>query len=891
MTLWLFRRALALYPRDFQRDFAAQMEQVFCDRCRRARTRQGWPGVAVLLAREVFNVTRHAIAERWSASGISAGRPRGRGQRERKGENVLENFLRDIGYTMRTLARAPGFSAIVIGTLSLAIGANTAIFSVVKTVLLTPPPFDSPEQLVMVWEQNFPRSRARNVVNPQNFTAWRERNQLFEDMAATFTSSRNLTGEGDPQRVRVSLVTTELFSLLRAGPLMGRVFVPDEIEPGNNLVVVLGHGFWQRQFGADVDVIGRPLMLNAEAYEIIGVMPADFDYPEETELWTPLALGDRWRSHGGRFHEAIARLNPGVTARQAQAEMDGIARGLVEERPDFNTGWGVNVVPLQEQIAGGIRPALLVMLGAVLFVLLIACANVANLLLCRAAGRSKEIAIRAALGAGRGRLVRQLLTESGVLTAASLLLGLGLAYGAIQALVSFAPGDIPRLDLIQIDVPVLGFSLALAAFTGMAFGLVPALHVSKTDVQSSLKEGGRTSAGSSGHHRLRSGLVVTEIAMALVLLVGAGLLIRSFQRLLEVDLGFDSRNVWTASVQLPGARYPTGTQQIAFFDQVIDGIEQLPQVEAASAISYLPLGGLGSATSYTADDRPPPPDGQAPVADVRAVHHNYFATMRIPVLQGRVFDGTEREDAEVFPIVISQAMAQTMWPEQDPIGKTITMPWGVDMHGEVIGVVADVRHMGLETAPRSKIYWSNTQFQFPFMFFVARTNVDPIGITAAAKEQVWIVDPDIPVSNIRTMDDRLGSSNAQRRFNMQLLGAFAAVALILACVGIYGVMSYSVAQRSHELGLRMALGAQPTQLRKMVLGKGMLLTTVAVGFGLAVAFGVTRAMTSLLFGVSAVDPVTFIGVALLLTGVAMAACWLPAHRATRVDPIVALRSE
>jgi putative ABC transport system permease protein len=344
-------------------------------------------------------------------------------------------------------------------------------------------------------------------------------------------------------------------------------------------------------------------------------------------------------------------------------------------------------------------------------------------------------------------------------------------------------------------------------------------------------------------------------------------------------------------VHLPGARYPTGTQQVAFFNQVIDGIEQLPQVEAASAISFLPLDGLGAATSYTADDRPPPPDGQTPGADVRAVHHNYFTTMRIPVLKGRVFDGTEREDAEVFPIVISQAMAQTMWPEQEPIGKAITMPWAVDMHGEVIGVVADVRHMGLETAPRSKIYWSNTQFQFQFTTFVARTNVDPIGITAAAKEQVWIVDPDIPVSNIRTMDDRLGSSNAQRRFNMQLLGAFAAVALILACVGIYGVMSYAVAQRSHELGLRMALGAQPTQLLKMVIGKGMLLTAVAVGFGLAVAFGVTRAMTSLLFGVSAVDPVTFIGVALLLTGVAMAACWLPARRATRVDPIVALRSE
>jgi putative ABC transport system permease protein len=887
--MWIYLRLLALYPPDFRRAFAPEMVEVFRQRCLRARATRGRLGLGLLLVREVPNLLANVVSQRFGAGPDGLVQEPAE-QPERKGDTVFENLLRDLRFAFRSLGRTPGFTAIVVGTLALGIGANVAIFSVVKVVLLTPPPYESPEQLVMVWEQNLPRNSERNVVNPQNFTAWRDRNDVFEEMVAWSPRSVNMTGDGDPQRVRLALITTELFSLLRVSPMMGRVFAPEEIEPGNHRVVVLGHGFWQRQYGGVPAVIGTSITLNDLSHEIVGIMAEGFDFPERTDMWAPFALGNAWRTAGGRFHMAIGRLRDGVTIERAQAEMSAIGQVLSEERPDFNTGWGVNLVPLQEQIAGGIRPALLVMLGAVVFVLLIACANVANLLLGRAAGRGKEIAIRSALGAGRGRLIRQLLTESAVLTAASLLLGVGLAYSAVTALINFGPSDIPRLGQVRIDLPVLAFSLGIGGLTALTFGLVPAVTASKTDMQSSLKEGGRM-LGATGHHRLRSALVVTEISMAFVLLVGAGLLIRSFQRLLEVDLGFEERNVLSASVQLPGARYPTGTSQVAFFNEVTDRLAEIPQVETASAISYLPLGGQGSATSFTADDRPTPPDGQWPVADVRAVHHDYFATMRIPILQGRGFDGREREDADMFPIVITEAMANALWPDQSPIGKTLSMPWGSVMHGEVIGVAADVRHMGLESTPRSMIYWSHNQFPNSFMTFVLRTTIDPLDVTVALREQVWAVDANLPISNIRTMEDRLGSSNAQRRFNMTLLGVFAGVAVILACVGIYGVMSFAVAQRTHELGLRMALGARPADVLRMVIGSGMTLALIAVVTGLAVAFGVTRAMTSLLFQVSALDPVTFIGVAVLLSAIAMAACWVPARRATKVDPIVALRNE
>jgi putative ABC transport system permease protein len=803
---------------------------------------------------------------------------------------MVEHLVKDIRYAVRTLARAPGFTATVVGTLALGIGANTAIFSVVHAVLLTPPPYESPGELVMVWEQFLPRNRTQNVISPRNFRAWQEQNEAFSGIAAMFESGRNLTGEGDPQVVSVGFVSTNLFEILGVRPLLGRVLRPEEMNPANSRVVVLDFGFWQRQFGADPNVLGRTLTLQDASYQIVGIMPEGFDFPSEPDMWSPLALSPpNWESTG-RFLTSVARLRPGVNVVQAQASMDGLAARLTEQWPNANDGWGINLVPLQEQVAGGIRPALLVLLGAVGVVLLIACANVANLLLGRAAVRGKEMAIRSALGAGQSRLMRQLLTESAVLTALAVGVGLVVAHAAVSALGAFGPSDIPRLDAIGLNGRVLGFTLAIAGFTGMAFGLMPALHLSKSDAQSALKVGGKTSGGSSSH-RLRGLLVVAEISLALVLLVGAGLLIRSFQRMLDVELGFEPDGVLSMEVQLPSARYNTATRWVQFFSDVIDRIETLPQVEAASAISFLPLDGLGSATSFTVDDLPVPAPADRPVADVRAVHHDFFSAMGITLLQGRWFDGTEREDAEMLPIVISKSMADRFWPNVNPLGKTIAMPWNGLMHGEVVGVVGDVRHMGLETTPRSKIYWSHRQFPYSFMSVIVRTNVDPMNVLPAVQEQLWALDPQLPVSDVRTMDERLGATYAQRRFNMWLLGGFAAVALILACVGIYGVMSYAVAQRTHELGLRIALGATPGEVLRVVVGKGLALTLGAVAVGLVVAFAVTRMMASLLFEVGALDPLTFLSVAVLLSGVAVAACWMPARKATRVDPMVALRTE
>ncbi len=500
------------------------------------------------------------------------------------------------------------------------------------------------------------------------------------------------------------------------------------------------------------------------------------------------------------------------------------------------------------------------------------------------------MAIRIALGAGRARLVGQLLTESAVLTSAAMLAGLLVAFVAVRVLVAFGPADIPRLDAIGLEGPVLAFAAAIAAFTGMAFGLVPALHLSKSDAQTQLKEGGKTSAVPGGQ-RVRGLLVVTEIALAMVLLIGAGLLVRSFQRLLDVDVGFDPNQVLSVEVQLPSARYPNPTAQVAFFNEAVSRMAALPQVESASLISFLPLDGLGSATNFLVDELPEPARADWPVADMRAVHHNYFATMGIPLIRGRAFDGTEREDAEVLPIVISKSMADRFWSDENPIGKTITMPWNGLMHGEVIGVVADVLHQGLASTPRSKIYWSHQQFLYNFTSFVVRTNVDPMDALPVIQEQIWALDPRLPLSDIRTMGERLGASHAQRRFNVLLLGAFAAVAVILACVGIYGVISYAVSQQMRELGLRIALGATPGDVLRMVVGQGLALTGAAVAIGLVAAFGVTRTMSSLLFQISSLDPLTFSGVAVLLSAVAIAACWLPARRATKVDPMVALRTE
>ncbi len=888
----VFLLLLRLFPSDFRERFGADMQEVFRLRLARAEMTGSRMGIAGFLGREVLDMSRAAWRER--RSGVADGERLERRSSSIPFGRMLPMLLRDVRYAIRTLWSSPGFSLVVVLTLALGIGANTAIFSVVNAVLLEPLPYPDPDRLTMVWERNYPRGVERNVVNLANFLDWKEQSTSFEDMAAFYRGSGNLTGDGEPERVVVTYTHPRFFSVLGTPPWRGRVWNDSDGEPGAAPSAALSHAFWLRRFGADPDVIGRSVLIDGTSVTVVGIMPSHLDFPQGTEMWVPWTVGEQWRVRSGRFASVVARLRPDVTFQQAQVEMDGLGRRLEDAYPDFNGGWGISVVRLQDQIAGDVGPALLVMLGAVGVVLLIACANVANLLLGRASARSKELAIRAALGAGRSRIVQQLLTEAGVLTAVSALVGLTAAVGAIEALVALSPGNIPRLEELTVDARLIAFSVGVTAFTGIAFGVLPAFHAARADLQSTLRSGGRTASGAGmgrGRHRWRSALVVAEISLALVLLIGAGLLTRSFTRLLNVDLGFQPEGVLSARVQLSSSAYPEDAQQLTFFRELTSRLSERPGIVSASAISFLPLGGRGAGTSFHANDRPVPPQAERPVADVRAVQPLYFRTMGIAVQRGRTFDGTERPGAEVRPVVINEEMVRRLWPGEDPIGKRITMPWDGDLIGEVIGVVADVRHQGLETPVRSTVYWSHAQFPYSFMAIVVRAERDPRGLAGVVREEIWALDPEVPVSDIRTMEDRFGASVAQRRFNLLLLSTFAAVAVLVAAVGIYGVMSFAVTQRSHEMGLRIALGAKPAAVMRRILGQGLLLTAGAVGLGLLIALAVTRTIESLLFSVSATDPLTFAAVAVGLVAVAMVACLIPARRATRADPMMVLRSD
>jgi putative ABC transport system permease protein len=605
-----------------------------------------------------------------------------------------------------------------------------------------------------------------------------------------------------------------------------------------------------------------------------------------------LNTGVDYRAISGRYLRAVARLKPGVGLSQARAEMELIAGRLEQSYRDFNAGWGANVFLLQEEVVGDIRPALLVLLGAVGFVLLIACANVANLLLARAATRQKELALRTALGASRGRLIRQLLNESLLLGVIGGTAGLFLAYWAIELLIKFNPGNIPRLEEVALDGRVLAFTLAVSVLTGLIFGAVPAFQASKPDLNESLKEGGRSSAGGAGHRRVRSIFVVSEVALALVLLVGAGLMIRSFIKLSQVDPGFNPDNLLTARVLLPGSKYGDNPKRAAFFQQAVERIETIPGVQAAGAISWLPLVGLGSATSFWVDGRPEPPPGEKPVTDVRVITPGFFAAMGIPLIKGRIFD---EHDTAQSPrvLIINETLAREFFPDEDPIGKRLIISWDRPaLPDEIIGVVGDVRLTGVDGQVRPAIYWPHArQSSYSAMAFAVRTTSDPLAVAGSFVSEIRAIDPEQPVADIRTMEEVVSTSISRPRFNMLLLGLFAGVALVLSAVGIYGVMAYSVNQRTHEIGIRMALGARSTDVLRLIVGQGMVLALAGVAVGLAGAFFLTGLMASLLFGVTATDPWTFAGISLLLAGVAFLACYIPARRATKVDPMVALRYE
>ena len=818
---------------------------------------------------------------------------------EVRGGGMLEALLQDVRFGARMLFKHKAFTVIAVVTLALGIGANTAIFSVVETVLLRSLPYRHADRVVLVWENNRLRSRPHNVVNPGNFLDWREQSKSFDEMAAFVDQRYNLTGAGEPEEIASQVATPNLFQLLGADAALGRTFTPEDVKAGREDIAVISHGLWQRRFGGAPDIIGKNITLNGTSVSVIGVMPPDFKWfikensltGKPAEIWQPLVLSAQNAARRGRFMSTVARLAPGVPLKQAQVEMDAIAGRLEAQYPDANKGWGASVVPLRDQLAGEIKPALLVLLGAVGFVLLIACVNVANLLLARAATRHKEIAIRTALGAGRLRIIRQLLTESVLLALLGGAFGLLLSRWCVDALVALSPPNLIGAGQVGINLPVLGFTLAVSLLTGVVFGLVPALEVSRLNLSESLKESSRGNVGSPRGRRVRDALVVAEIGLAMVLLVGAGLMIRSFMQLQAVNPGFDAANLLTMRMLLPATKYPDDAKKVDFFRQVAAHTATLPGVRSATVISALPFADIGSATSFTIVGKPAPAPGQKTSTDVRVTDENYFRTMNIPVVRGRTFSEPEAvENRKVA--VVNETFARKYFPGEDAIGKSVVVNMSDKPEPtEIIGIVGDAKYDKLEAEQRPMVYWTLPQLPASSMTLVMRTDADPQGLAAAAQREIQVIDKDQPVSEVRTMQSWLAESVARTRFGTLLLSFFAGVALLLAAVGIYGVMSYSVAQRRNEIGIRMALGAQAGDVLALVLRQGVTLALVGVGFGLVGAFALTRVMSSLLYGVSSTDPLTFTAIALLLTFVSLVACYIPARRATRIDPMIALRYE
>ncbi len=807
----------------------------------------------------------------------------------------MDALRQDLQYAWRMLVRSPGVTALALVALALGIGANTAVFSVVDGVLLEPLPYSEPDRLAVVWAATpdlLPASGGE-------FTGWREQSDVFSAIAAFHSQPYAVTG-GAPEILGGVRASAELFPLLGVAAEHGRTFLPEEDRPGGPHVVVLGHAVWQRRFGGDPSIVGRTISLDDEPYTVVGVMPdgfqfprrgempSPFQFPQDVAVYTPLALTPEQAANRGReYLMVIARLKPGVTLAQAQAGMSATAERFAQQFPSTNRNRGARVVGLREQVLARVEPALLMLLGAVGLVLLIACANVANLALVRASARGKEMAIRSALGAARGRVVRQLLTESLVLALVSGAVGLVLALWGVETVRALLPETVPRAEEIGVNARAFGFTLVVSLVTGVLFGLAPALQASMPRLSPALQEGGRSDRG-SGSRRLRGLLVVSEVALALVLLAGAGLLLRSFVRLARVDSGVDTRNVLTVDVRLPRGRYAP-PRQVAFFDELVTRLRALPGVRAAAGIYPLPLSGAEEGASFVVDGRPAAPDERV-LAGPRFVSPGYFETMGIPVVRGRGFRDSDGREASPT-LVINEAMARTYWPSGDPIGQRLAFSGvsGPRVWREIVGVISDVHHSGLDRPSPPEVYCPFAQFPGPGLTLVLRTNGAPRDLVASVEAAVRSIDADQPITNVRTMDELLARSVAPRRFPLLLLGTFAGLALVLAAVGIYGVMSYLVAQRRHEIGIRMALGAEARDVRRLVVGQGMKLVLIGLALGAAGALVLTRVLQGLLFAVSATDPVTFVAVALLLVLVALAACWIPARRATRIDPLAALR--
>ncbi len=802
----------------------------------------------------------------------------------------MERLWQDLTYGARVLRKNRSMTLVAVLTLALGIGANTAIFSIVNAVMFHTLPFANSEQIVIAFVRT--SQDPRDFVSYPDYQDWRQQSQSFSELAGWSGQSVNWTGTEQPTRVIGSFVSANFFPMLGVQPAQGRGFRPEETEPGAaENVVVLSHAFWQNQLGADPGILGKPLTLNGEVFTVAGVMPAEFHFTwSDADVWLPLHKYPNFTLDRLKTSSAVfGRMKPEVRLEQAQAEMDTIASRLAKQYPDSNGGRGVTLVRFQEIVVEDLKPMLMVLLGAVALVLLIACANVANLLLVRSTVRQKEFALRAALGAGRGRIARQLLTETVLLWMIGGALGLLAGRWGMDALAAIRPGDLPPGIFATIDGNVLAFTAAVTAFTGIAFGLVPALQFARPDMNEVLKEGGRTSGAGAGRGHVRAALMVFQVAVALLLLVGSGLLLKSFARVLQVNPGFDSEKLLTMEYRVPRNKYPEGRQQWAFHHEVVERVRVLPGVRSAAVIMALPFSGNGGAANFVLLDRPAPEAGKEPRAQVNRAHAETFRTLGIPLLRGRSVTEEDRAEAPRV-VVINQHMARQYWPNEDPLGKQLKfLPAGEI--ATIVGEVGDIKQFMLEDQSVAQIWTAYAQNPHIFATLAVRTEGDAMGMANAVRAAVWSVDKDQPVWKVRTIAMLLDHAVGQRRFVLQLLGAYSALALLLAAIGIYGVIAYSFSQRTHEIGIRMALGAQARDVLGLVLRQGLKLTLIGVAAGLAAAIALTRWMENLLFGVKATDPLTYSGVALLLTAVALAACWLPARRAARVNPMAALRYE
>jgi predicted permease len=819
-------------------------------------------------------------------------------------------MLNDIRYGIRQLIKHPAFTIIAILTLALGIGANTAIFSVVNAVLLKPLPFPEPEQLIAIGMTDTRQKGETNLnsLSYPDFFDFRDQNRTLASSAVYRDRSFALSGEEGATSLRGQKVSAEFFDVIGIKPAMGRAFVRDDEQGGGGpggFKVIISHEFWQKHFGADPNVVGRTIVLDRRQYTVSGVMPAGFQFPisnDPTDFYVTIAEDaaspdgstPTTKQRGNHSLQAVARLKPGATVAQAQADLGAIAAALSKQFPESNTHFGVLAKPLREEMIGDVRTALYILFGAVVCVLLIANANVANLLLARASARGKEIALRAAMGASRTRIIRQLLTESVLLSGLGGIAGLLLAQWGTEALIKTVPQNIPRISEIHLDASVLVFTLLVSLVTGVIFGLVPAWQASHVDLNSSLKSGTRTGGGGEGKGRVRNALIMAEVALALVLLISAGLLIQSFARLGRVQSGLRTDRLLTARIGLSEVAYPKNENVIAFFDQFLPRVRAIPGVESASVILPLPLSGSNMVTSFDSEDNPLP-EGQRPGAPVRMIGTDYFTTTGIPLRQGRVFD--ERDQYQSAPVVIvNERFVQKFFPGKNVIGKRIQPGFSADDSGEkwreIVGVVGNVKHLSLKNEDSPEMYLPRTQIPIHVMSLVIRTSVsNPNAITNSVRKELAALDATVPLTSVRVFDEYISRSLARPRFNTLLLSIFAGTALVLTAIGIYGVMAYSVAQRTSEIGIRIALGAGKSSIFRLIVGQAMTLVGISLVIGVAGAFAATRLLNSLLFGVGASDPVTFIAIVFLVSAVAFVAAWLPARRATRVNPIIALRAE